>query len=45
MHNAQPLRLRYFRRSPTFVLRADFERALPHSDPNIRILHLDHSPR
>ncbi|WP_372481662.1 MULTISPECIES: Acg family FMN-binding oxidoreductase [Streptomyces] len=40
MHNAQPWRFRYLRRDRTFELRADFERAMPHSDPDTRGLHL-----
>ncbi len=40
MHNAQPWRFRYFRGTRTFELRADFDRAMPHSDPDTRALHL-----
>ncbi|WP_435877076.1 Acg family FMN-binding oxidoreductase [Streptomyces acidicola] len=40
MHNAQPWRFRYLRRSRTIELRADFERVMPHSDPDTRGLHL-----
>lgn len=40
MHNAQPWRFRYARGSRTFRLHADFERAMPHSDPDARGLHL-----
>ncbi|MFI9722662.1 Acg family FMN-binding oxidoreductase [Streptomyces sp. NPDC052396] len=40
MHNAQPWRFRYARRSRTFRLYADFERIMPHSDPDARALHL-----
>ncbi|WP_238488706.1 nitroreductase [Streptomyces sp. UNOC14_S4] len=40
MHNAQPWRFRYARGSRTFRLYADFERAMPHSDPDARALHL-----
>ncbi|MFE6286067.1 Acg family FMN-binding oxidoreductase [Streptomyces sp. NPDC057877] len=40
MHNAQPWRFRYSRRDRTFTLHADFERAMPHSDPDARGLHL-----
>ncbi|WP_407698449.1 Acg family FMN-binding oxidoreductase [Streptomyces cyaneochromogenes] len=40
MHNAQPWRFRYFRDARTFVLFADFDRAMPHSDPDNRGLHL-----
>ncbi|GGZ98515.1 Acg family FMN-binding oxidoreductase [Streptomyces bluensis] len=40
MHNAQPWRFRYLRRSRTFELRADFGRVMPHSDPDARGLHL-----
>lgn len=40
LHNAQPWRFRYTRGSCTFRLYADFERALPHSDPDARALHL-----
>ncbi|MEU5591831.1 nitroreductase family protein [Streptomyces sp. NPDC020298] len=38
MHNAQPWRFRYVRRSRTLELRADLERAMPHSDPDNRAL-------
>ncbi|MEU2429359.1 nitroreductase [Streptomyces sp. NPDC007861] len=40
MHNAQPWRFRYFQGSRTFHLRADFDRVIPHSDPDARALHL-----
>ncbi|MFI9612906.1 Acg family FMN-binding oxidoreductase [Streptomyces sp. NPDC052023] len=40
MHNAQPWRFRYVRHSRVFEVRADFERAMPHSDPDTRGLHL-----
>ncbi|KUO08246.1 Acg family FMN-binding oxidoreductase [Streptomyces sp. DSM 15324] len=40
MHNAQPWRFRYLRHSRTFELRADFERTMPHADPDTRALHL-----
>src|SRR5581483_3589031 len=40
MHNAQHWRFRYARGSRTFRLHADFERAMPHSDPDARGLHL-----
>lgn len=40
MHNAQPWRFRYARGSRTFRLYADFERVMPHSDPDARALHL-----
>ncbi|WP_328727420.1 Acg family FMN-binding oxidoreductase [Streptomyces sp. NBC_00259] len=40
MHNAQPWRFRYFQGSRTFHLRADFDRVMPHSDPDARALHL-----
>lgn len=40
MHNAQPWRFRYYRGTRTFEVLADFERAMPHSDPDTRGLHL-----
>ncbi|MEW2032768.1 nitroreductase family protein [Streptomyces roseifaciens] len=40
MHNAQPWRFRYARGSGTFRVYADFERTMPHSDPEDRALHL-----
>jgi nitroreductase len=40
MHNAQPWRFRYLRHARTFELRADFERTMPHADPDTRGLHL-----
>lgn len=40
MHNAQPWFFRYFRRSRTFEIHADFERTMPHSDPDTRGLHI-----
>lgn len=40
MHNVQPWRFRYLRRNRAFEVWADFERTMPHSDPDIRGLHL-----
>jgi len=40
MHNAQPWRFDYFQGSRTFHVRADFDRAMPHADPDTRALHL-----
>lgn len=40
MHNAQPWRFRHQRGSDTLELRADLERAMPHTDPDNRALHL-----
>ncbi|WP_328288266.1 hypothetical protein [Streptomyces blattellae] len=40
MHNAQSWHFRYFQGSRTFHLSADPERAIPHSDPDNRALHL-----
>ncbi|MFC8243958.1 Acg family FMN-binding oxidoreductase [Streptomyces chartreusis] len=40
MHNAQPWKFRYHRSRRTFEVRADFERSMPHSDPDGRSLHL-----
>ncbi|GAA1301079.1 Acg family FMN-binding oxidoreductase [Streptomyces javensis] len=40
MHNAQPWRFQYFRRRRVFHLRADLRGALPHSDPELRALHI-----
>lgn len=40
MHNAQPWRFRYRRADHSIALRADFERAMPQSDPQMRALHL-----
>ncbi|UNM16646.1 nitroreductase [Streptomyces formicae] len=40
MHNAQPWSFRYFQGSRVLHLRADFDRAIPHSDPDARALHL-----
>ncbi|MEW2490707.1 nitroreductase family protein [Streptomyces sp. NPDC048411] len=40
MHNAQPWRFRYFQDSRSFHVRADFDRIMPHSDPDTRALHL-----
>ncbi|WP_225101681.1 nitroreductase family protein [Streptomyces sp. CoH27] len=40
MHNAQPWHFRYFQDSRTFHVRADLTRAIPHSDPDNRALHL-----
>ncbi|MEU3709923.1 Acg family FMN-binding oxidoreductase [Streptomyces catenulae] len=39
-HNAQPWRFRYTRADRTLTLAADPERALPHTDPSGRALHL-----
>ncbi|WP_406164712.1 Acg family FMN-binding oxidoreductase [Streptomyces sp. NBC_00996] len=40
MHNAQPWRFRFSRDSSTFHVRSDLGRAMPHSDPDTRALHL-----
>ncbi|MCX5009131.1 nitroreductase [Streptomyces sp. NBC_00638] len=40
MHNAQPWRFRFLRGDSTFQLYADIERAMPHTDPTTRGLHL-----
>ncbi|TJZ59389.1 nitroreductase [Streptomyces piniterrae] len=40
MHNAQPWHFRYFRGSRVFHVRADFDRVMPHADPDTRALHL-----
>ncbi|MFF4054833.1 nitroreductase [Streptomyces sp. NPDC001668] len=42
MHNVQPWRFRYLhlRQSRAFEVWADFERAMPHSDPDTRGFHL-----
>ncbi|MGW5446039.1 Acg family FMN-binding oxidoreductase [Streptomyces asiaticus] len=40
MHNAQPWRFEYSRRRRVFHLRADLRGALPHSDPELRALHI-----
>ncbi|MFE9095924.1 Acg family FMN-binding oxidoreductase [Streptomyces sp. NPDC007264] len=40
MHNAQPWRFRFSTRTRTFELRPDLERAMPHTDPDHRALHL-----
>ncbi|MDX3451719.1 nitroreductase family protein [Streptomyces sp. ME02-8801-2C] len=40
MHNAQPWRFRYLRRTRAFEVWADFERTMPHSDPDTRGVHL-----
>ncbi|GAA3357319.1 nitroreductase [Streptomyces antimycoticus] len=40
MHNAQPWRFEYSRRSRVFRIRADLRGALPHSDPELRALHI-----
>jgi nitroreductase len=40
MHNAQPWTFRFLMSSRTFELRSDLERAMPHSDPTNRALHL-----
>ncbi|GHJ29465.1 MULTISPECIES: Acg family FMN-binding oxidoreductase [Streptomyces] len=40
MHNAQPWRFRYVRHTRAFQLRADLRGALPHSDPELRALHI-----
>lgn len=40
MHNAQPWRFRYVRHTRTFELHADYDRAMPYSDPRTRGLHI-----
>jgi nitroreductase len=40
MHNAQPWRFRYRRGDRSIALRADYERAMPTADPQMRALHL-----
>ncbi|GAA4894399.1 Acg family FMN-binding oxidoreductase [Streptomyces coeruleoprunus] len=40
LHNAQPWRFRYFHGSRTFHVRADPGRVLPHTDPDLRALHI-----
>ncbi|MFK4266288.1 Acg family FMN-binding oxidoreductase [Streptomyces milbemycinicus] len=40
MHNAQPWRFRYFRGKRLFHVTADLARTLPHSDSDLRALHL-----
>ncbi len=40
MHNAQPWRFQYSRRHRVFHLRADLRGSLPHSDPELRALHI-----
>lgn len=40
MHNAQPWRFRYLQGSRTFHVRADFDRAMPHADPDTRALNI-----
>ncbi|MDT0308685.1 nitroreductase, partial [Streptomyces sp. DSM 44917] len=40
LHNAQPWRFHYHRESGALRLRAALDRALPHSDPHGRALHL-----
>ncbi|MGW0817718.1 Acg family FMN-binding oxidoreductase [Streptomyces viridiviolaceus] len=40
LHNAQPWRFRYFQGSRTFHLRAQPERAVTHTDPHGRALHI-----
>ncbi|MDT0541679.1 DUF1918 domain-containing protein [Streptomyces sp. NPDC021354] len=40
MHNAQPWRFRYFRGDRLFHVIADLTRTLPHSDADLRALHL-----
>ncbi|MDX3231362.1 Acg family FMN-binding oxidoreductase [Streptomyces sp. ME19-01-6] len=40
MHNAQPWRFRYFRGERLFHVTADLARTLPHSDADLRALHL-----
>ncbi|MBL1099204.1 Acg family FMN-binding oxidoreductase [Streptomyces coffeae] len=40
MHNAQPWRFRYFRRNRVFHLKADLRGSLPHTDPELRALHI-----
>ncbi|MGO4420217.1 DUF1918 domain-containing protein, partial [Streptomyces sp. MCAF7] len=40
MHNAQPWRFRYYRGKHLFHITADLTRTLPHSDADLRALHL-----
>jgi hypothetical protein len=40
LHNAQPWRFRHHSADRTLELRADLERAIPHTDPDNRALHL-----
>ncbi|MEV6944373.1 nitroreductase family protein [Streptomyces sp. NPDC051172] len=40
LHNAQPWRFRHHTKVGTVELRADFERAMPRTDPNNRGLHI-----
>ncbi|MFI1865300.1 Acg family FMN-binding oxidoreductase [Streptomyces jumonjinensis] len=40
MHNAQPWRFHFAPRSRTFTLFADLDRAMPHTDPTTRGLHV-----
>ncbi|WP_030927030.1 Acg family FMN-binding oxidoreductase [Streptomyces sp. NRRL S-646] len=40
LHNAQPWRFRHHRADAILEVRADFERAMPHTDPDNRALHL-----
>ncbi|MGW1092999.1 Acg family FMN-binding oxidoreductase [Streptomyces sp. NPDC002596] len=40
MHNAQPWRFLYFQGSRTVHVRADFDRVMPHADPDTRALHI-----
>ncbi|MBD0424672.1 nitroreductase family protein [Streptomyces sp. TRM S81-3] len=40
LHNAQPWRFRYFRGGRTFHLRSDPARAVTHTDPHGRALHI-----
>nr|WP_121746227.1 nitroreductase family protein [Streptomyces sp. E2N166] len=40
LHNAQPWRFRYFQGSHTFHLRSDPARAVTHTDPHGRALHI-----
>ncbi|GAA3771586.1 nitroreductase [Streptomyces coacervatus] len=40
LHNAQPWRFRHHPADATLEVRADFERAMPHTDPDNRALYL-----
>src|SRR5690242_13091512 len=40
LHNAQPWLFRHHREAGTVELRADLTRAMPHTDPDNRALHL-----
>ncbi|MEU8433246.1 nitroreductase [Streptomyces sp. NPDC029216] len=40
MHNAQPWKFRFYCARRTFHVRADLDRAMPHSDPTGRSLHI-----